>query len=131
MAAAKSQTNPVEEFLRKLRHPLKAEILEVRKAILSVSPEISEDIKWNAPSFRTKEFFATFHLRSQREVVLILHRGAKVKDNSTTEMKIADPQGLLRWLAKERALATLGAGKTLAANLPALKSVIREWIRYV
>jgi hypothetical protein len=41
--------------------------------------------KWNAPSFRTTEFFATLNLRAKDgvdRVWLVLHLGAKVKDNA-------------------------------------------------
>ena len=41
----------VVEFLNNLEHPLKNEIEEVRKIILSVDEQITEHIKWNAPSF--------------------------------------------------------------------------------
>ena len=100
-----SQTDQaVDEFLRDLDHPLKKEIESVRQIILGVSPDIREGIKWNSPSFRTTEWFATLNLRAkdgQERVWLILHLGAKVKDNAKG-MKIADPTGLLQWLGKDR-----------------------------
>ncbi len=66
-------------------------------------------LKWNAPSFRTTEFFATINVRAKDSVQLIFHRGAKVKDNTTKGPKITDPEGLIEWLAKDRYLVTLGA----------------------
>lgn len=61
-----SQTDPaVVAFLRKLDHPLKREIESVRQIVLGVSPEIREGIKWNSPSFRTKDYFATLNLRAK------------------------------------------------------------------
>jgi hypothetical protein len=124
-----SQTDPaVSEFLRELEHPLKPEIEAVRRIILGVSPEIREGIKWNAPSFRTTEYFATFFLRDKDRVQLIFHLGAKVKDNSTAGMQIADPAGLIEWLAKERCFVTLGRGKDIQANRAALEAIVRSWI---
>jgi uncharacterized protein YdhG (YjbR/CyaY superfamily) len=106
-----SQADPaVSAFLRELDHPLKREIEAVRRIILGVSPEIREGIKWNAPSFATTEFFATVNLRARDRLQLIFHMGAKVKDNSTKGMRIANPVGLIEWLAKERCLVTLGVG---------------------
>ena len=49
----------VDDFMRALKHPLKKEIEAVRRIILSVSPDIQKGIKWNAPSFRTTDYFAT------------------------------------------------------------------------
>lgn len=126
-----TQANPaVEAFLARLKHPLKAEIATVRALILAADPGISEDIKWNSASFRTTEFFATVHLCSTEVVQLVFHLGAKVRKDSP-EVKIADPAGLARWLAKDRCLVTLGSGKELAANSKPFQAFVREWIRYV
>jgi len=124
-----SQTDPaVVAFLRELDHPLKRDIEAVRRIILGISPEIREGIKWNGPSFRTTDYFATFFLRSTDRVQLIFHKGAGVKDNSTQGMTVADPKGLIQWLAKERCIVTLGAGKHIAANRSALGAIVRAWI---
>ena len=88
-------------------------------------------IKWNSPSFRTTEYFATLNLRAKDgkdRVWLILHRGAKAKDN-TKDLRIADPTGLLKWLAKDRCLVTFDDGKVVKAKKSALQAIIREWIR--
>ena len=111
----RAQTDPaVIEFLQELDHPLKKEIEAVRKIILGASPEIREGIKWNSPSFRTNEYFATLNLHKWR-VWLILHLGAKVKDN-TKAPKIADQAGLLKWLAKDRAMVTFADAKEVKAK---------------
>ncbi|WP_437963787.1 DUF1801 domain-containing protein [Sorangium sp. So ce260] len=125
-----SRTHPaVIAFLRELDHPLKQEIEALRQIILGVSPDIREEIKWNAPSFRTAEHFATFNLRTRDRVRLILHLGAKVKDTATKGIDIADPAGLLEWLAKDRCLVTFSDGKDIQAKRPALEAILRAWIR--
>jgi hypothetical protein len=127
-----SQTDPaVVALLRDLEHPLKQEIEAVRQLILGASPAIREGIKWNAPSFRTTDYFATFNLRTRDRVRLVLHTGAKVKDTATTGLKVADPAGLLEWLAKDRCLVTLNDGKDIRAKRAALQALLREWIRWV
>jgi hypothetical protein len=128
-ASKSSQTDPaVIAFLRELDHPLKREVEAVRQIILGVSPEIREGIKWNAPSFRTTDHFATFNLRTQDRIRLILHTGAKVKATATKGMKLEDPTGMVEWLAKDRCLVTLGNGKDIQARRAALESIVREWI---
>lgn len=128
-----SRTDPaVGTFLRELDHPLKPQIEAVREIVLGVGPEIREGIKWNSPSFRTQDYFATLNLRAKDgkdRVWLILHKGAKVKDNSTKGMKIADPAGLLEWLTKDRCLVTFSDGKDIQAKRSALRIIVREWIR--
>jgi len=123
-----AQTDPaVIAFLRELDHPLKEDVEVVRRMILDVSPEIREGIKWNAPSFRTVDYFATVNLRARDSVQLILHMGAKTKDSATKGVDIADPKGLLKWLAKDRCLMTLGSGKELRANKKAMQAILRQW----
>lgn len=130
--SVRPQNDPaVIEFLNRLDHPRKKVIEAVRKIILGVSHEIREGIKWNAPSFRTTDFFATLNLRGkdgEERVWLILHRGAKLKDN-TKDLRIADSTGLLEWLAKDRCLVTFRDLKDIRAKRAALEVIIREWIR--
>jgi hypothetical protein len=71
------------------------------------------------------------HLRATDGVQLIFHTGAKVKGTAKTGVEVAAPAGLLKWLAKDRCLVSLGSGKALEANLPALEALVREWIRWV
>lgn len=114
-------------LLRELDHPLAREIEATRELILGVSPKITEAVKWNAPSFRTADFFATIHVRNHDAVQIVFHTGVKVKQR-TKDLEIADPRGLVKWLAKDRCLVTLGAGREFAANRPAFRAIVRAWI---
>jgi uncharacterized protein YdhG (YjbR/CyaY superfamily) len=127
--AVKQTDADVIAFLRDLKHPLKQEIEAVRRIILAVSPAISEGVKWNAPSFRTeKTFFATFNMRAKEGVQLIFHLGAKVRPG-LKPFKIADPKGLMKWLGKDRALVSLGAGRDIPANRAAFAAIVRAWLK--
>ena len=126
---SQSLPDDASAFLAALDHPLKADILTVRKLILDADPAIADGVKWNSLSFRHTEWFATVNLRSKDVIQLVLHTGAKAKDNP--KLKIPDDNGLLVWLAKDRALATLGAGKTLKANAKAFEAIVKAWVRYV
>jgi Domain of unknown function (DU1801) len=66
--------------MRILDHPSKQLIEAIRKSLLNADRSIDEGIKWNSPSFRTTEHFATMNLREKKGVGLILHRGAKKRD---------------------------------------------------
>ena len=70
----------VDKFMATLEHPFKAEIERIRRLMLAVDPGVREGIKWNAPSFRTTEYFATTNLRSRAGVGIILHLGARVRE---------------------------------------------------
>lgn len=132
-AVAKAKANPETSaagLLDGLDHPFKAEIEAVRKAILSVDKSITDGVKWNSLSFQTTEWFATVNLRSRDSVQLVMHLGAKAGKVAPAEA-IPDPKELLKWLGKDRALATLGSGAQLKAVLPAFKAIVKAWIRYV
>lgn len=121
-------TAAVDAFMAGLDHPHKAAIQALREAILAVDPSIAEGIKWNAPSFRTHEYFATFHLRAKAGVALILHLGAKRRALPADGLGIDDPQGLLQWLGEDRALASFADAADARARIPALQAVLRQWI---
>ncbi len=141
MASKTSSTKPpkrsapapesVETFLAALDHPFKQEILALRQIILGADPSIAEGVKWNAPSFRTSEYFATFHLRAKDGVQVILHLGAKPRDGSTPGVVIADPEALLEWLAKDRASATFRDLNDIDARQSAFAHIIRQWIVHI
>lgn len=116
----------VADFMATLDHPQKAGLAALRALILSVDPMIAEGIKWNAPSFRTADWFATFNLRSKGEIQLILHFGAKVKNLG--DIAIADPAGLLKWLGKDRAMLRLADGAAIDGQREAVTALLRQWI---
>lgn len=118
----------VDEFLDALDHPLQAEIREVRGWILGADPSIREGVKWNAPSFRTAEYFATFHLRSTDAVQLVFHTGAKARDLPGGPARLDAGARLATWLGKDRCLVTLGRGDALAADRADLEALVRAWI---
>lgn len=119
----------VAAYLKALKHPLKKEIEAVRLIVLGASPAIGEGIKWNTVSFRTeKDWFATFNARSQDSVQMIFHLGAKTRPDLKA-FKLADPNGLMKWLGKDRAMVTLGAGRDIPANRKALEAIVRAWIK--
>jgi hypothetical protein len=126
-----SSTSEVEAFLAALDHPRKAEILALRRIILGADPRIGEGIKWNAPSFRTGEWFGTFHLRAKDGVQVILHFGAKKRDGFAPRAAVADPDSLLEWLAGDRAAARFRDLADIQAKQSAFASVVRQWIVHV
>ena len=133
MASKHRESTPqdVETFLASLEHPFKPELLALRQLILGAAPGIAEGIKWNAPSFRTSEYFATFQLRAKDGVQVILHLGAKTRDTATSGIAISDPDALLEWLAKDRASVKFRDLKDIDARHSAFAKLIRQWIQHV
>lgn len=124
-------TEAVDAFMKSLDHPFKAEIEAIRKTIKGAAPGIQEGIKWNAPSFRTTEYFATTNLREKAGVGLILHLGAKVRALPAGGVAIKDPAKLLKWLGKDRAMMVFKNRAELTARKAALAALIKEWVKNV
>jgi hypothetical protein len=123
--------NEVDVFFAKLRHPHADAFKALRTIILGADPRIAEGIKWSVPSFRTSEYFATFHLRTQRGVGVILHFGAKKRLDLTARTAIKDPTTMLAWLADDRAVVAFADLKDVQAKSQAFASLIRQWIGHV
>ena len=124
-------TQAVDEFMRGLEHPIKPIVQHLREVFLGADPSIAEGVKWNAPSFRTTEYFATTNLRAKAGVGLILHLGAKARDLPEGVIAIDDPGKLLKWLGKDRAMVEFAGKEELREKKEALVSVLRQWITYV
>ena len=124
-------TQAVDAFMLQLEHPHKSSVELLRKVMLGVDAAVAEGIKWNAPSFRTREYFATTHLRSKAGIGLILHMGAKVRESADGAIAMDDPTRLLKWLGKDRAMVEFAGADELEGKKPALIAVLRQWIRYV
>ena len=121
----------VERFFDTLEHPHVEALRELRRVILAADASISEGIKWNVPSFQTREYFATMHLRAKRGVAVILHFGAGKRADLPARSAIADPGSLLEWLADDRAMVIFDGVAGVKARSGAFTKVLRQWIRYV
>jgi uncharacterized protein YdhG (YjbR/CyaY superfamily) len=79
-----ARMSSVDQFMEKLDHPLKAEIEALRIIIQGAGTEITEQIKWNAPSYSYRgEYLVTFNLRDAKRVHLVFHnpRIPKIKSD--------------------------------------------------
>lgn len=118
--------NAVDDFLQTLEHPHKDGIEELRRMILGLNKGITEEIKWNAPSFKLEDHFATFKVHPPRSIQLVLHTGAKAKDNQA--FTIDDQDGLLKWPAKDRCLLTLESGAVLKLHRARVRRILKQWV---
>ena len=119
----------VDQFMATLQHPCKEQIQAIREIICGADRAIAEGVKWKAPSFRTTEYFATTHLHAKVGVGVILHLGAKVRDNPS--VLVDDPDGLLKWLGKDRAMVSFAGIEDVRARKASLEHIVRQWIKHV
>ena len=120
----------VNDFLRRLEDPRKPVLAALRKIIRHAAPNIREGIKWNAPSFRVDDYFATAGLHDKDVVRVVFHRGARPKGGAKA-MRIADPAGLLEWHARDRCSAKFYNMKDVKAKAAELRNIVRQWIKQI
>lgn len=124
-----NRSSLVDQYLRRLDHPLKVEIEAVREIILGADAGITEQIKWNAPSFCYQgDDRVTFRLHPSNQFIqLIFHRGAKAKDRR--EIAIQDDTGLLEWVTTDRATLSLRSMEEVQRHAQALKRLVSQWVK--
>ncbi|WP_276371227.1 DUF1801 domain-containing protein [Chryseolinea sp. H1M3-3] len=75
----------VTKFLDELQHPLRDQIEQLRKSILSANSGLTENIKWNGPNYGFHgEDRITMRIHPPRQIQLIFHCGAKVQEQPKT-----------------------------------------------
>jgi hypothetical protein len=112
-------SNKIDEFLSKLKHPLKAEMEAVIDIIREASPKIEEDVKWGGPSFDYKEPMATFNPRVTDYVAVIFHKGELLNDKT----------GLLEPGPKGKAYAKFHSMEEVKKHKTNLRKVVKSWIK--
>jgi hypothetical protein len=131
---AKSKINSGEQevidFLNDLIHPLKKEIEEIRKIILKADKNLTEHIKWNAPSFCIDDEDCVTMNLTPKNIRIIFHRGAKVKTQPKQAL-ITDSTGLLKWAANDRAIATFANMEEIKSRKKELETIVTKWIEAV
>ena len=119
----------VVEFLNKFEHPLKPEIEEVRRIILEANDQLSEHIKWNAPSFCVnKKDRITFNFHGKKGFRLVFHCGSKKTEFENRAPIMKDDTGILNWVTGDRATLTIATRDDLKERKSKLIKVISKWI---
>ncbi len=125
----KSDQDQVVDYMINLENPLKSEIEVVRNIILQTNSQLTENIKWNAPSFSfNNEDRITFNFQGKGFFRLIFHCGAKVNENKSKEPLFVDATGLLEWLDSDRAMVKFVRMQDVEVNKNKLVEVITNWI---
>lgn len=111
--------NPeVDTYLEEKNHVLSPEIKKVRDIILATDERVEECIKWSSPTFTYKGNIASFFMNAKKNVSLMFHKGAKMKN----------AHGLLSGDGKEGRVARFSSLEDIDNKKEALQALIKEWI---
>jgi hypothetical protein len=120
--------NEVTTFLDSQAHPLREEIEQLRRCILAANSQLTETIKWNGPNYRFEnDDRITMKIHPPKQLQLIFHRGARVKD-LPKEKLIDDKSGLLEWKTNDRAVATFQNRIAIERSREKLATIINQWL---
>ena len=111
-------TAAVDAYMERLDHPFKAEVQALREIIKGVDPRITEQVKWNAPSFSYEGYMATFNLHATKHVHLVWHNGVVLED----------PAGLLEGSYPDRRMTYFTSMADVEEKRPALEGLVRQWV---
>lgn len=118
-----------DELLDLLKHPQDDIIQLLRNIIKQASHELSEGVKWNAPSYSLNgNDIITFNFHYKGFVSLIFHTGPKGKDTHTNNFLFNDESNLLEWVADKRAVLKIATFDELALNQHKIETIINIWI---
>ncbi|WP_163398122.1 DUF1801 domain-containing protein [Flavobacterium fluviatile] len=123
------KSSEVTDFLNQLNHPLRNEIEELRDYILGSNKNLTENIKWNAPSYCFQdEDRITMRIQPMTtKVQLIFHRGAK-KQEQPADKLIENRSKMLVWKENDRAIITFKSLQEIKNGKEQLQIIINEWI---
>ena len=117
----------VESYLAGLEPAAREAIDALRAIAVEADPELTERIKWNAPSFAVgDEDRITLGIERKGGVRAVLHRGAKAKNSQ--DFVFADSAKLAKWQASDRGVLTFADAREVAAKREALRDLFAQWI---
>lgn len=115
--------------MAELEHPFKPAIEALRQAILASDVEISEQVKWNAPSFVCRGVDrVTFRLHPGRIFQVILHSG--VSRQASAGAPFQDASGQVEWVAADRGVISFRDPEDARARLTETVQLITRWMRH-
>ena len=118
-----------QAFLTNFDDERKPLVEAVIQAINEGCPNLTQTIKWNAPSFVDNgKDRLTLMLHKKDRVCLILHTGAKPKEDKKAPRLYVDSTGLLEWNSNIRATVTFIDSTDFVSKRHLFKTAVSQWL---
>ena len=119
----------VDELLGSSDHARVVEVQLLRRAILDGVPGLTEQVKWNAPSFGIGgDDRVTFRLQPGDRVELVFHRGAKARADAAT-FSFDDRSGRIVWSTPDRGIVAFADEGDVRSSLADTVALVDAWVR--
>jgi hypothetical protein len=114
----------MDVYLEQLDHPLRDEIVRVRRLVLAAAPSVQESFLNGLLSFQSQgEPFASIDIASEEEAFLVL----RIVRPGQADRLSPRPLSLIGSLSHDQARVSLAPGR-LVANRALFLQLVREWI---
>jgi hypothetical protein len=134
MAKSLPKTNAelVTGYIQKLDAPVAEIVTAIRQIVLSVDPEIGEEIKWNAPSFLYAGDMKPFNPKEYKRYIIVMNLHKRILLVFPGGAKVNDTTGLLEGdYADGRRLAYIKDMDDLKSKEAGIRKVISDWLALV
>lgn len=120
----------VEDLVSALDDNTREQVQLLRDLIGSLDANLSEHVKWNAPSYVLDgEDRITMNLRNKQGLVkLVLHMGATRPEDKKGAPVLLDDAGIVEWASDIRGFMTFADADDIRAKQPALRDVLIRWL---
>ena len=107
-------------------------VQKLRQIVLSTNPEISEEIKWNAPSFYYTGEMRPFNPKEYKQYIIVMNLHKRILMVFPSGAKINNDNNLLTGdYADGRRLVTVTDLADVAQKEQSLRNAITDWISKV
>ncbi len=121
------KTPSVDEYRAALDAPTRDALDALRRIVIEAAPDLSEEIKWNAPSFSHEgRDRVTLGIEPRGGYRVVLHRGAKTED--TVGFRFDDPDRIATWPAPDRGVIRLRDAAEIEDRAASLTPLITRWV---
>ena len=120
----------VEAFLADQSSDHQSQIELLRSFILEAEPSLEENIKWNAPNyvFQGVDRITFSVLNKEHIVKVILHKGAKEKEDTKAQPIMDEGAELITWNSNIRGTLSFPTLEYIHNNHQALVRVFKKWL---
>lgn len=120
----------VSEFLAELPANKREQVSALRIIILKAEPRLKENIKWNAPNyvFNNQDRLTFNVMNKEQKVRIILHMGAKIKENKQKPPIIQEDFGIVKWQSNIRGFISFDDLDDVMNKSVLMTKVIANWL---
>lgn len=120
----------LDEFFADQEPGTLEQVMLVREAIFEAEPSLHENLKWNSPNYvHDGEDRITFNLMNkERKVKLLIHMGAKRKEDRTDKPVLEQDEGIVSWQSNIRGIVSFDDMSDIQSKRAALVKLLRRWL---